>query len=71
MHGEKIEVLSEKLLHELLEHLGAIQGSLFLIHDEKSIEDKILFCAASNAVGDVKKREFALGEGLIGQAAKS
>jgi len=71
MRGERIEELSEKLLYELLDHLGAIQGTLFLIQDAKSTEEKVLFCAASNAIGNVEKREFALGEGLIGQAAKS
>lgn len=63
----RLDDLGAHVLEELVKYIDAVQGTIYLIHEE---EDK-LTCLSTYAYGRQKyiSKEFRIGHGLIGQCA--
>ena len=68
---DDIEELSNRVIRELVDYLGANQGAMYIYNDSEDEEEKYLELTAAYAYGKEKKRRNKIypGEGLLGTAA--
>jgi HAMP domain-containing protein len=66
--GEQLDVISNRLISELVKYLNANQGAIFIVQQKE--EDEVLEMTGCYAYGRKKYRQQSLhrGEGLAGQA---
>ncbi len=72
LQGQKdLSTVTRRILSELAQVVNAQQGMFYILEQDENLENKKLKLFSSYAYGEeqVANREFALGQGLVGQCA--